>query len=127
MPPPLPPHVLAERAWAEALAAGMDDHALAVALSMVLRAYLEGRGGFPATAGTTTEILGHLEKGGFGDRTLGIDDRMRRARILDATDRLKFAREGGGENFFAALDADFRAVLQATRPSAPMPTEAPSA
>jgi hypothetical protein len=31
-------------------------------------------------------------------------------------DRFKFVREGGGEAFFVALDSDFQAVVDATRP-----------
>jgi hypothetical protein len=44
--------------------------------------------------------------------------------ILDATDRLKFAREGGGTGFFEALDDDFTAVLDATRPRVEEPANA---
>ncbi len=43
--------------------------------------------------------------------------RQRAAGLLDATDRLKFAREGGGASFFAELDEDFEAIIEATRPA----------
>jgi hypothetical protein len=106
---------VARRAWDEARRAGLDDHALALRLSNVLRTYFDDAIGFPASARTTREILVHLE---------GVLDAAHRGRarhILDATDRLKFAREGGGAGFFEALDDDFAAVLEATRPRAEEP------
>ena len=110
--PPDPPDVQARRAWRDARAAGMDDHSLAMALSRILRVYIEQTQGFPATARTTREILDHLESGsGFGPA-----DRTRAAAVLDATDRLKFAREGGGSAFFDRLGEDFEAIIAALRP-----------
>lgn len=118
--PPDPPHTIALREWESARAAGhageLDDGELALEQSRVLRAYLQAICAWPATARTTREILGFLEREGVGARRLDVTDRMRTGRILDATDRLKFAREGGGEPFFAALDQDFRAVVDATCP-----------
>jgi len=120
--PPDPPHVIALRDWGEGRKQGhqglLDDPALALELSWVLRVYLEAICAWPATARTTREILGFLEREGAGARRLDVTDRMRTGRILDATDRLKFAREGGGEPFFVALDEDFHAVIRATRPLA---------
>jgi hypothetical protein len=113
-PPPYPAHVVARRAWDDARRAGLDDHALALRLSAVLRAYFDQAIGYPASARTTREILAHLEQAG----TLDAAHRGRARHILDATDRLKFAREGGGAGFFEALDDDFGAVLDATRPRA---------
>ena len=117
LPPPIPPHIVAQGAWADARAQIEEDHPLALALSMVLRVYIEARCGFPATAGTTNEIIKGIEKTGFDSQPLGIDDGLRIGRILDATDRLKFAREGGGEEFFTSLDRDFEALINATRPN----------
>ena len=114
--PPTPPHILALTAWESARISGLDDHALALELSAILRQYFEATEGWPATARTTREILAWLEE----SRRLGDADRVRAAHVLDATDRVKFAREGGGEAFFTALDLDFRAVVDATR--APSPT-----
>jgi hypothetical protein len=120
LPPPDPPHVTALREWDRAREAGrtgtLDDPAQALELSRVLRVYLEEICGWPATARTTREILDFLEREGAGARRLDVTDRMRTSRILDATDRLKFAREGGGEAFFAAMDEDFRSVIRATCP-----------
>jgi hypothetical protein len=119
-PPPDPPHIIALREWEAARSAGLagelDDAGLALEQSRVLRAYLQSICAWPATARTTREILAFLEREGAGARRLDVTDRMRTGRILDATDRLKFAREGGGEPFFAALDHDFRAVVDATCP-----------
>lgn len=91
--------------------------ALALELSRILRVYVEAITGFPATARTSREILRALET----EARLELSLRVRAGHILDATDRLKFAREGGGEGFFKALDEDFLAVLDATRPKPPPP------
>lgn len=124
-PPPDPPHVLAQRAWEKARLSGLDDHSLALELSRVLRVYVEAITAFPATARTSREILRALET----EARLDLSLRVRAGHILDATDRLKFAREGGGEAFFKALDEDFLAILEATRPrpAAPVAAEVPRA
>ena len=100
-------------AQAKAAAGDLDDAGLALALSTVFRAWLEATQAFPARARTTSEILAFLDHNGL---LLG-DDRTRSRRLLTATDRLKFAREGGGRDFFAALDADLEAVLSAREAS----------
>ena len=51
-----------------------------------------------------------------GGRALTDEDRIPVERILDSTDRLKFAREGGGEPFFAELDRHFASVIASSRP-----------
>lgn len=122
-PPPEPPHVLASRAWERARLSDLDDHALALELSRVLRVYVEAITGFPATARTSREILRALES----EVRLEPSLRVRAGHILDATDRLKFAREGGGEAFFKSLDEDFLAVIEATRPADPAPPAPPDA
>lgn len=115
-PPPPGPLERARAEWAEArrraAAEAWADPALATALSAILRRCVEAVTGWPAPARTTREILAHLE----AERLLGPAERARAARILDATDRLKFAREGGGTGFFDALDADFDAVLGSLAP-----------
>ena len=116
--------MLARRAWLLAREAGLDDHGLALALSRILREYYQRITGWPATARTTREILLHMDDRGL----LPADVRLRARRVLDATDRLKFAREGGGEGFFEALEQDFEMVLDATSPGpAAAPTAAPPA
>jgi len=118
LPPPIPAHIVAQGAWADARAQVTEDHPLAIRLSMVLREYIEAKAGVPATRATTNEILKHFEHHGFDGVEFDIEARMRVQRILDATDRLKFAREGGGEDFFATLDKDFEGIIDATRPRA---------
>jgi hypothetical protein len=109
-PPPVPAHVRAQRAWEQARREHVVESDLAQALSEVLRRYLEDISGWPATARTTREIDGFLA----AERLLDRDHRARARRILDATDRLKYAREGGGSGFFERMDEDFAAVIQAT-------------
>jgi hypothetical protein len=116
LPPAIPAHIVAQGAWADARTQITEDHPLAIRLSMVLREYIEARTGVPATRATTNEILSHFEHHGFDGVDFDIEARMRVQRILDATDRLKFAREGGGEDFFATLDKDFEGIIDATRP-----------
>lgn len=115
-PPPTPPHIVAQGAWADARATVDDDHGLALRLSMVLREYLEAITPLRATAATTIEIADGLRRHGFDGRPLTDDERVPVERILDATDRLKFAREGGGDAFFAELDRHFESVINASRP-----------
>ncbi|RME26280.1 MAG: hypothetical protein D6798_07025, partial [Deltaproteobacteria bacterium] len=103
--------------------AGLDDHAQALALSKVLREYLEAITGWPATMRTGPEIMAWLEREGI----VGPTARVHAGHILSATDRLKFAREGGGEEFFRQLDDDFDHVLEATRPASPDPDLPPPA
>lgn len=122
-PEPDPPHVAARKAWQAVRVAGLDDHPQAVALSKVLREYLEAITGWPATMRTGPEILAWLE----AERLAGPTARAHAGRILSATDRLKFAREGGGDAFFAALDDDFEVVVEATRPVTVSPDPAPGA
>ncbi|MEC7947267.1 MAG: hypothetical protein VX265_06835, partial [Myxococcota bacterium] len=119
--PPDPPDVQARRSWAAARSAGLDDHGLALALSRILRVYIEQTQGWPATARTTREIIHHLE----AQTTMGTADRLRAAAVLDATDRLKFAREGGGAAFFDRLGDDFESVLSALHSAPATPGAAP--
>lgn len=101
--------VAAREDWAAARTATTDDHALALALSQVFRRFLQAVTGYPMLTRTTREIVRYLEQQELLDDTL----RPRARRVLDATDRLKFAREGGGSDFFDALEADFLAVVDA--------------
>ncbi len=115
-PPPVPPHIVAQGAWADARATIKDEHAQAVRLSMVLREYLEARTGIPASKATTTEIWDALSRTGVDGRPINDALKGHIAQILDATDRLKFARVGGGASFFQELDAHFGVIMQVTRP-----------
>ena len=115
-PPATPPHIVAQGDWAEARATIDDDHRLALRLSMILRVYIEAVTPIPATKATAGEIGEGLRRHGFDGRALTDEDRIPVERILDSTDRLKFAREGGGEPFFAELDRHFASVIAASRP-----------
>lgn len=110
---PLPPHARAAREWLEARAAGLDDQALAFALSEVLRRYIEAVSGWPATSATPREISAWMAEVGW----LSPEARAQADRVLRATDLLKFARDGGGDAFFNQLEADFEGVLLASRPA----------
>lgn len=112
-PAPIPPHARAAREWTEARAAGLDDQALAFALSEVLRRYIEAVSGWPATAATPREISAWMAEIGW----LSPEARAQADRVLRATDLVKFARDGGGEAFFDGLEADFTGVLLASRPA----------
>lgn len=117
LPPPVPAHIVAREAWARARAAEQDENSLAQALSGILRVYLEDISGWPASARTTREIDGWLAH----EKLLDLSHRQQARRILDATDRLKYAREGGGQGFFEQLDVDFEAVIAATEVRAVSP------
>ena len=108
-PPPVPADVAARAAWQSALASGIDDHALALALSEILRTFLQQVTGFPAMSRTSMEILQWARSSDL----MGPKLRARAGRVLEATDRLKFAREGGGSDFFRELEADFLEVVSA--------------
>jgi hypothetical protein len=117
-----PPHVLALHAWQVVMAdRSLNDHARALQLSEVFRRYLEAVHPISATALTTREICAAIYAQGLVPGALL--DRARR--ILMATDLLKFARRGGGVEFFHELDGDFQAYVQATRPSTSAPGGAP--
>jgi len=111
-PPPVPADVAARAAWSRARSSELDDHALALALSEILRTFIQQVTGFPAMSRTSREILGWARS----SELLGPDLRTQAGRVLEATDRLKFAREGGGEGFFDALETDFLAVVAALSP-----------
>jgi hypothetical protein len=107
-----PPHVTAMHAWQVVLRdRSLSDHERALQLSEVFRRYLEAVHPVSATALTTREICDAIYAQGLVPGAL--QDRARR--ILMATDLLKFARRGGGVEFFHELDQDFQAYVQATR------------
>ena len=114
--PITPPHIVAQGDWAEARSTIDDDHRLALRLSMILRVYIEAVTPIPATAATAGEIGEGLRRHGFDGRAMSDEDRIPVERILDSTDRLKFAREGGGQAFFDELDRHFASVIAASRP-----------
>ena len=108
-PLPKPAHVIARETWAAARQTTTDDHALALELSLVFRQFLQAVTGAAMVTRTTREIVDLLE----GEDLLTPELRLRARRVLDATDRLKFARDGGGTEFFDGLETDFLAVVDA--------------
>jgi hypothetical protein len=114
-PPPQTPQDRALAAWAAARASTAEGPALAFALSQVLRQLLEELSGWPATAHTSREILRFVSDAALLPAGL----QPRAARVLDATDLLKYAGEGGHAGLFEELDADLRAVVEATRRPSP--------
>ena len=86
---------------------------------MILREYIEACAGIPASKATTAEIWEGLAIAGIDGRPITDSLRGHIAQILDATDRLKFAREGGGDGFFQSLDKHFQTIINETRPRPP--------
>jgi hypothetical protein len=113
--PPVPPDVVALRAWdAVRRDATLPVDEKAKRLAALFRVYVEAVLGFEATSRTTTEIVGHLQ--GLVHLPEGNVPRARR--ILRATDRVKFAEERPAGEWLEELDADLRAFVDSTRPSA---------
>jgi len=92
-PPPVPPAELARRALAQLERSGAadapDQGPFAFDISAILRVYLQGRFGFSAFQMTTSEVLRALPD------ELARDGQLEQAirTVLEASDRVKFARE----------------------------------
>ncbi len=109
----LSPDARALAAWEAARSdASLDDHGRGVALSRIVRDYLEAVLAFPATARTTRETLAHLGT----LRHLDNADVGRADRLLRATDLVKYADVDAGPALFDRLDDDLRGLLASTRP-----------
>jgi len=109
--PPVPADKEALAAWAAVGAqAHLDDHTGALARSQIFRRYLERVFSLPASAFTSAEILSVL-RASLSDVHL-----EQSQRLLKATDRIKYARRGGGVALFESLDSDFRELIEETRP-----------
>ena len=109
-PPPLPPDVEALEAWEVVQSQGhLDDHARALLLSQIFRRYLERVFALPASAFTSAEVLRSVRE------VLEEEHWGQSKRLLSATDRIKYARRGGGVALFDALDQDLREIIGATR------------
>jgi hypothetical protein len=110
--PPVAPDQEALAAWAAIWSdPGLDDHARALALSQIFRRYIERVFDLPASAFTSMEVLERLEAE-LSEQHLGQSQRL-----LGATDRIKYARRGGGQALFESLDSDFRGLIAATKPT----------
>ena len=109
-PAPIPADREALDAWSEAYTRqGLDDHARALVLSQIYRRYLERVFQLPASAFTSAEVLREIKE------ELDENQWIQSKRLLSATDRIKYARRGGGTALFEALDQDFRELISTTR------------
>jgi len=120
--PKEPPRLRALRAW-EAVCRDPELNAeeRAEAMSWIFRDYLEEALRLPALKLTTSEILEQLSAlNRFQDVLLG-----RARRLLRATDRVKYAGQGGAEQLFDALEQDLVGFLDATAPAQMTPEERP--
>jgi hypothetical protein len=110
--PPIAPDKEALSAWAVVWNdPGLDDHDRALALSQIFRRYVERVFHLPASAYTSMEVLDRLKA------TLSEQHFGQSRRLLGATDRIKYARRGGGRSLFESLDSDFRELIAATKPA----------
>lgn len=121
--PPVSPDVAALGAWDAVRGdAALPIDEKAKRLAALFRVYVEAVLGFEATSRTTTEIVGHL----MGLVHLPEGNVPRARRILRATDRVKFAEERPAGEWLEELDADLRAFVESTRPSAWRVPDAPA-
>jgi hypothetical protein len=110
--PPIPPDQEALAAWAIVWNdPDLDDHGRALLLSQIFRRYVERVFQLPASAFTSMEVLDQLSSD-LSEHHLG-----QSRRLLGATDRIKYARRGGGQALFESLDTDFRELIEATKPA----------
>jgi hypothetical protein len=109
--PPIAPDKEALAAWAMAWNdPDLDDHGRALLLSQIFRRYVERVFHLPASAFTSMEVLEQLSSD-LSEHHLG-----QSRRLLGATDRIKYARRGGGRSLFESLNTDFRELIEATKP-----------
>ncbi|MCO4768535.1 MAG: hypothetical protein KDA24_00785 [Deltaproteobacteria bacterium] len=114
-PPPLPSEV-ARKALKALERSGKADEPdqgpFAFEVSAILRRYLEGRFGFPAWRMTTPEVLRALPQ--ELARELNLEAAVRT--VLEASDRVKFAREPVPRSEFTQWLASVRLVIDRTPP-----------
>lgn len=113
--PPVPPEVAAERALAELAASGLwergEHAAYYLALTEILRVYLERRFGEPATAMTSVEVARMLKARG-DDLSVSASARE----LLLRADLVKFARIRPGADDGPRDAAAARVLVRATTP-----------
>ena len=127
MPPPVPPHEIALNALADLRAKGwietLQIEPFYVALSGIVRRYLEGRFGLRAPERTTEEFI----RDALTSRKLSDAHRDLVAGFLEQSDLVKFARHAPGQaDMRNALDSAERLVRE-TMPTAPAPEAGGSA
>ena len=82
--------------WEEAML--LEEHSRSVAISNLMREYLSEIYGQPFTQYSQSEVLHWLRRS-----YAPVELKKHIEKIITATDRLKFSREGGGEDFFSEL------------------------
>lgn len=117
--PPLPAHEIAYQALNSLreldLAEGATARRYCFLLSEILRAYVEARFGLNATDLTTPEILARVDE----LRRVAGDDKERLRRVLDATDRVKFADERSSVGVLSTAYEDALTFVEHTAEVAP--------
>lgn len=122
LPPPVPPHEIAMTALADLRAKGWIEalkiEPFYVALSGIVRRYLEGRFGLRAPERTTEEFI----RDALSSKKLSDAHRDLVAGFLEQSDLVKFARHAPGQaDMRNALDSAERLVRE-TMPAAPAET-----
>mgnify|MGYP003583663614 CR=1 FL=1 len=121
LPPPVPPHEIALNALADLRAKGwieaLQIEPFYVALSGIVRRYLEGRFGLRAPERTTEEFI----RDALSSKKLSDAHRDLVAGFLEQSDLVKFARHApGASDMHNALDSAERLVRE-TMPAVPNP------
>ena len=112
--PKLTPSQQALKDWELARNQISDDHGLAIALSSILRRYID-----VIFNANTINCSPNEAKQWLESSPVPVRFRQNAVRIFDATNRLKFARDGGGGPFFDSLNKDFFRFIKATEPKDP--------
>ena len=101
---PIDPRAFARQNWTQSK--DLEPHPRAVQASMIVREYLWSQHQAPLLELSAEEALRWLDSSTLPKRM-----RKQIQEVLTATDRLKFARQGGGESFFRDLDVAFEDIL----------------
>ena len=125
LPPPVPPHEIALNALADLRAKGwieaLQIEPFYVALSGIVRRYLEGRFGLRAPERTTEEFI----RDALNSKKLSDPHRDLVAGFLEQSDLVKFARHAPGQaDMRNALESAERLVHE-TMPTEPEPAKPP--
>jgi hypothetical protein len=110
--PPLPPHVRARRMLEAALSLISEPKPFSIAVSGVIRVYLEERFDFHAPDRTTEEFLYELQ----GTNLLTTEQKQSLADFLASCDLIKFAKYEPTETELRALHAAALRLVNETEP-----------
>ncbi len=126
MPPPVPPHETALNALADLRATGWIEalriEPFYIALSGIVRRYLEGRFGLRAPERTTEEFI----RDALSSKKLSDAHQNLVAGFLEQCDLVKFARHApGADDMRNALDSAERLVRETMPAETPAPTPEP--